>query len=119
MQKLLAAVSVLALFLGTVGPAQASESAGALMARKALRGFENATLGFVTEWPKTIYADGVDRGILYGITVGALRGVGVGALRTGIGIYEIATFPVPLPASYKPMLYPEFTHELGEETRTP
>ncbi len=42
-------------------------------------------LGFVTEVPKTVYYDSVDRGIPYGATVGALRGAGVGILRTAIG----------------------------------
>ncbi len=91
----------------------------ARMALKVLRGVENTTLGFVTEVPKTVYYDSVDRGIPYGVTVGALRGVGVGILRTGIGVYELATFPVPLPKNYKPLLYPEFPHEVREETQAP
>lgn len=52
------------------------------------RGVENITLGFVTEWPKTIYYDSADHGIPYGVTVGT-----------------------------KPMLYPEFPHKLTEQTR--
>lgn len=116
MKQLLAALSVLALVLGAAGPARAESSVGARMAAKAFRGFENVTLGFVTEWPKTIYYDSVHHGIPYGVTVGAVRGVGMGVLRTGVGTYEVATFPVPLPRNYSPMLYPEFPHELTEET---
>jgi putative exosortase-associated protein (TIGR04073 family) len=117
MRQLLATLSVLALILGAASSARAESSVGARMAVKAFRGFENVTLGFVTEWPKTIYYDSVDHGIPYGVTVGALRGIGVGVLRTGIGVYEIATFPVPVPNNYQPMLYPEFPHQLTEETQ--
>lgn len=119
MKRLLVALPVLALVLGAAGPARAGDSIGTRMALKALRGVENTALGFVTEVPKTVYSDSVDRGIPYGVTVGALRGVGVGILRTAIGVYELATFPVPLPKDYKPLLYPEFPHELREETQAP
>lgn len=116
MRRFVASLSVLALFVGAATPARAENSIGMRMAVKALRGLENTTLGFVTEVPKTVYYDSLTRGIPYGVTIGALRGVGVGALRTGVGIYEVATFPVPVPNNYKPMLYPEFPHELREET---
>lgn len=32
--------------------------------------------------------------------------------RAAIGVYEMVTFPVPLPASYEPVLSPEFAWEL-------
>lgn len=118
MKSFLATLSVLALF-AAAAPARAEDSAGVRMAQKALRGFENVTLGFVTELPKTVYYDSVDHGIPYGVTVGALRGVGVGVLRTGIGAYEVATFPIPVPKNYQPMLYPVFPHQLTEETQAP
>lgn len=119
MRRFLATLSVLALILGAASPARAESSTGVRIGLKALRGVENIAFGFVTEWPKTVYYDSVDHGIPYGVTVGALRGVGVGVLRTGIGIYELITFPVPLPRNYQPMLYPEFPHELREETQAP
>lgn len=117
MKQFLATLSVLALVLGAASPARADNSIGVRMGLKALRGFENITLGFVTEWPKTVYYDSVNRGVPYGVTVGALKGIGLGVLRTGIGVYELATFPVPLPKSYTPLLYPEFPHDLTEQTR--
>lgn len=116
MRRLFATVSVLALSLGVASPALAADSAGARMARKAVRGFENITLGLVTEWPKTIYFDSVDHGIPYGATVGVVRGLGMGVLRTGLGVYELSTFPVPLPKSYDPMLSPEFPHDFTQRT---
>lgn len=117
MRRFLATLSVLAFFLGAATPASAENSLGVRIAQKALRGFENITLGFVTELPKTIYYDSVNHGIPYGVTIGPLKGVGLGVLRTGIGVYELATFPVPMPKNYKPMLYPEYPHDLTEQTR--
>ncbi|MFQ5827650.1 MAG: exosortase system-associated protein, TIGR04073 family [Candidatus Methylomirabilia bacterium] len=117
MRRFVCILSVLALFLGTANPALAAESIAGRMGVKALRGFANLTLGFVTEWPKTIYYESVEHGVPYGLTVGALKGVGWGVLRTGVGAYEVATFPVPVPRNYKPMLFPEFPHELREQTR--
>ncbi|MFQ5899315.1 MAG: exosortase system-associated protein, TIGR04073 family [Candidatus Methylomirabilia bacterium] len=117
MRRFLGTLSILAFLLGAVTPALAAESIAARIAVKALRGFENVTLGFVTEWPKAIYYDSIEHGLPYGLTVGALKGIGWGALRTGVGAYELATFPVPVPNSYQPMLYPEFPHQLTEQTR--
>ena len=50
-------------------------------------------------------ADGPMAGLTYGILKGAAM-VGVRAL---VGVYEIATFPIPVPQDYKPILTnPEF-----------
>lgn len=116
MKRLLVTVSVLALSLGMAHPALAADATNGRIARKAARGVENVALGFVTEWPKTVYYDSIDHGIPYGITLGALRGVGVGVFRTGIGVYELLTFPVPVPEKYEPLLHPEFPHDVVERT---
>ena len=71
------------------------------------RGFCNTAFGWVeifyqvgvlskTErWPIAV-AGGLPKGILYGV------------LRTAVGVYELATFPVPLPEHYRPIMEPEF-----------
>ena len=42
-------------------------------------------------------------------TYGVLKGVGMAGIRALVGVYEIATFPIPLPKGYKPILTdPEF-----------
>lgn len=119
MKRLVVALWAAVAFGYMASPARAENGVGPRIAAKAIRGLENATLGFVTEVPKTIYQDSVDRGIAYGATVGAVRGIGVGMLRTGIGVYEIATFPLPVPEGYRPMLYPELPHDFREETQLP
>lgn len=43
---------------------------------------------------------------------GVLKGVGMTGLRALVGVYEVATFPIPLPKYYKPILTdPEFFFE--------
>jgi len=45
-------------------------------------------------------------------TWGILKGVGMAGVRAVVGVYEVATFPVPLPKEYKPILKdPEFFSE--------
>lgn len=47
-----------------------------------------------------------------GLTVGPLKGFLMIAVRGVVGVYEIATFPIPLPENYRPILTePEFFWE--------
>ncbi len=116
MKRTLTAFSALVISLGAVTPVLAADSVGTRIALKATRGVENTTLGFVTEVPKTIYYDSVDHGIPYGTTVGAVRGVAMGVVRTLAGVYEVATFPVPVPPGYKAVLHPEYPHDVSART---
>lgn len=51
-------------------------------------------------------------GPMAALTYGVLKGVGMTGLRAVVGVYEIATFPVPVPKDYKPILTdPEFFFE--------
>jgi putative exosortase-associated protein (TIGR04073 family) len=86
------------------------------IALKAARGVDNTVLGLVTEWPKTVYYQSQHHGIPYGATVGVGQGLAVGLARTGVGLYELVTSPVPVPASYRPILSPAFSLQ-PEETR--
>lgn len=43
---------------------------------------------------------GVDSAILWGIP----NGIGRMLIRALVGIYEVATFPIPIPSEYKPIL---------------
>lgn len=45
-------------------------------------------------------------------TVGILKGVSMMVVRAAAGVYEVVTFPVPLPKQYEPILSdPEFFFE--------
>ncbi|MBI2095663.1 MAG: exosortase system-associated protein, TIGR04073 family [Candidatus Omnitrophica bacterium] len=71
------------------------------------RGVANTLTGWV-ELPKNVYSTSVEQNALAGMTVGLAKGAGMSIVRTSAGIYEIATFPFPLPQDYKPILEPEY-----------
>ena len=51
-------------------------------------------------------------GPMAGWTYGLLKGIGMMGVRAIVGVYEVATFPIPLPKEYKPILTdPEFIFE--------
>lgn len=75
--------------------------------RKLGRGFANVLFG-IAEVPNQIhYTNRTDGG-----GAAASLGVGRGLLkflaREVVGVWEIVTFPVPVPAGYKPVMQPEF-----------
>lgn len=71
------------------------------------RGVANTLTGWV-EVPKNICSTSTEENVLSGITLGTIKGLGLGLLRTGAGIYDIVTFPFPLPEGYRPFLEPEY-----------
>ena len=71
------------------------------------RGVANTLTGWV-ELPKNIYDTSVEDNAFAGMTLGLAKGAGMTLVRTGAGIYEIATFPFPLPEDYRPILEPEY-----------
>ena len=71
------------------------------------RGVANTLTGWV-ELPKNIYNTSVEDNAFAGMTLGLAKGAGMTLVRTGAGIFEIATFPFPLPENYKPILEPEY-----------
>ncbi len=71
------------------------------------RGVANTLTGWV-EIPKNIYSTSVEDNAFSGLTLGLAKGIGMTFVRTGTGIYEVVTFPAPLPEDYKPVLEPEY-----------
>ncbi len=71
------------------------------------RGVANTLTGWV-ELPKNIYKTSVDENAFAGLTLGVAKGAGMTIVRTGAGIFEIATFPFPLPEDYRAILEPEY-----------
>ncbi|MDD5559821.1 exosortase system-associated protein, TIGR04073 family [Candidatus Methylomirabilis sp.] len=104
-----------ALASGQMTVAFAEEWAGpAAASQKAIRGLTNAGLGVVVEIPKTVYYDTVEDGPLYGLTVGVLEGLSWGLARSLVGVYEVVTFPFPIPAGYRPIYKPSYPFEAGK-----
>ncbi len=80
------------------------------------RGTANvATCSF--ELPQTMGQTAEEKGPFAGLTWGVFQGALNVAARAAVGVYEIATFPLPLPKNYEPVLKePEFflpTEERG------
>ena len=75
--------------------------------RKLMRGTVNLMTGWV-EVPKNIYDVSIENGIRSGLTKGTASGVALAIVRTGCGVYEMATFPFPVPDNYEPIMYPEY-----------
>lgn len=71
------------------------------------RGLANTLTGWV-ELPKNVYDTSVEDNAFTGMTLGLAKGAGMTLVRTGAGIFEIATFPFPLPEDYEPLLEPEY-----------
>ena len=94
--------------------------------RKLGRGFANLLLA-VTDWQNTIATINDQEGN-QAIPYGFVKGAGRFFARTGVGFYEIVTFPFPISkGKYTPVLrndvpwiyggYEEFPPELGFESK--
>lgn len=113
--------ALLALVISMVLTTQAvaGELTSSSPGQKALRGAANLTLGLFIEWPKTICYEAREQGPLVGIPAGFLAGFGLALMRMGVGAYELATFPIPFPDDYKPILSPRYPFEPGRTVVSP
>lgn len=75
--------------------------------RKLVRGCANTAFGWC-EIPRNIHIGIEDLDPLTGTVVGLVRGTGQGIVRTSWGLWEVATFPVPIPSEYRNKVQPEF-----------
>ena len=78
--------------------------------RKLGRGCSNVLFGIVevpNQFTKANSEHGGAAGVTYGLGKGLVRWVG----RELVGVYEIVTFPLPVPRGYKPVMKPEFPNE--------
>ncbi len=102
MKKHSAILLAIIMVLAATGAAFASDAF-----TKLGRGVANTLTGWV-ELPKNIYKTSVEENTFSGLTIGLARGAGMTIVRTGAGVYEIATFPFPVPEDFKPVLEPEY-----------
>ncbi len=91
----------------------AEEMVSPAAAEKGVRGLANAGLGVVVEVPKSAYYRTLEDGPLYGLTVGILEGLSWGIARTLVGVYEVLTFPFPIPEGYRPIYTPSYPYQPG------
>jgi len=102
------AVLALSLGLGAAAPAQAQSPP-----HKFGRGCANLALG-IMELPGRMVYEGRRRGPLWAISLGFAKGVGGFVTRELVGVYEIVTFPAPIPRGYREILEPEYPWQLFE-----
>lgn len=84
-----------------------SKSEAASMMHKLGRGIVNVLTGWI-EIPKNIAVEWKKTEPFTGFVMGTVQGVGWGVGRTATGLYDIVTFPLPIPEGYKPLMEPEF-----------
>lgn len=110
----MAASVLMVMVIGPFTAAFAEELVVPPAVQKAVRGLANAGLGVVVEVPKTVYYGTLEDGPLYGLTVGVLEGLSWGIARTLVGVYEVVTFPFPIPEGYRPIYQPHHPFEAGK-----
>jgi putative exosortase-associated protein (TIGR04073 family) len=78
------------------------------------RGLVNLLTGWI-ELPKQIHLGSRDDNPVVGLGRGLLKGAGLTILRSGVGIYESLTFPLPYPqgfaSPYEGMELPDYAWE--------
>jgi putative exosortase-associated protein (TIGR04073 family) len=75
--------------------------------RKLARGLSNVLFG-VVEVPNQVMQTNYRHGGAAAATLGVGKGFGRWLMRMGVGVFEIVTFPVPVPDGYRPLMKPEF-----------
>lgn len=80
-------------------------------AKKLGRGLSN-TITFPFEMYYRFVEVNDSDGLIAALTWGVLKGIGRSVVRLAVGVYEVATFPFPVPEDYMPLLTdPEFAFE--------
>ena len=109
--KLLGLLLVFALLIPFCALAETDEAPrGQNALRKFGRGFANLLFGIVevpNQITKVTSEQGGGAGATYGVGKGIYRWFG----RELTGVYDIVTFPIPIPKGYKPIMHPEFPVE--------
>ena len=106
-QPILTAALVLSLAVLAAPDAASAQSP----AHKFGRGVVNLTLG-IMEVPGRMVEEGRRRGPLWAMSLGFAKGVGGFVTRELVGVYEIVTFPAPVPRGYRAILEPEYPWDL-------
>jgi len=82
-------------------------------AKKLGRGVANLLTGPL-ELIREPYLVSQREGGVSGLTVGIVRGVVSGVIRELAGVIEVATFFVPVPKGFQPLVQPEFIYSHGD-----
>ena len=109
--KLLSLLLIVIFLLPLAASAEVEDApTGQNALRKLARGIANVLFG-VVEVPNQITKVSSNQGGGAGVTYGVGKGVVRWVEREFVGVYDIVTFPVPVPKGYKPVMKPEFPAE--------
>ena len=75
--------------------------------RKLSRGLVNTTFGWLEVFAE-VFRESERSSEIGGWVVAPFKGIAKAIGRTVVGIYEVATFIIPLPSRYRPLIEPEF-----------
>jgi putative exosortase-associated protein (TIGR04073 family) len=104
-----AALGLLALAV-SAGPAMAQQRPyGEGVLTKFARGLVNSATGWM-ELFKQPYVGGQKEGA-EGAILGIGKGIGWTVGRTLSGVYDVVTFPIPLPENFEPLMKPDYVFE--------
>ena len=84
------------------------------MSSKLNRGVFNVLTG-LGEIPRQMIVSGCDKGWWAPIPVGIPAGVIMAVVRTGVGVFETATFFIPINHSYEPIMDPAFVWQRAQK----
>ena len=108
MRKLLKRTAIFLITLMILNMASAGYAQN--MSNKLNRGLVNIVTGWF-EVPKNM-SDGISKhDFVSAFFIGLPKGCWMTIVRTGAGIYDTVTFPIPAPQDYKPVLEPEFAFQ--------
>ncbi|MBF0253759.1 MAG: exosortase system-associated protein, TIGR04073 family [Candidatus Omnitrophica bacterium] len=112
-KKVAISASLAALILSVSMVAEASDAKSdwpPAQSKKFNRGVTNALSG-LREIPNTTNQMAEERSGFEALTTGLPRGIGRAIARTGAGIYEAATFLIPAPEDFEPVMEPVDTDD--------
>jgi putative exosortase-associated protein (TIGR04073 family) len=116
MRKIIFSVSlVISIALVFAVPCHAKEmkdNAGTKLAR----GIINIMMAPV-EFVKGMTTEPYDKGAAYDLPVGIGKGFSNMSKRFGAGVYDVVTFPIPVPKGYAPVLKEDKNEEIKEEAK--
>ena len=103
MKKVMTIMLVLAVAFSATAYAQSSSMTENTAMTKLGRGLLNIA-DAVVEIPGTMMRDNAENGAASAWTNGVFQGVVNTVKRAAVGVYEVASFPIPAPADYAPIL---------------
>ena|SRR3989338_7252754 len=106
MKKILAIILIFSCAIGVATPLYGDDAV-----KKLGRGMSNV---ITSPWEILEQMKRVNNsdGPIAAATVGVLKGIVMTGIRAAVGVYEVATFPIPFPRGYRPILRdPEFFFE--------